>query len=418
MLKLIPNGEEAREECGLDEIARQGARRMIAEALELEVEQYILASRELRDELGHALVVKNGHARSRKLLLGCGEVEIKAPRVHDRREGHRFSSLILPPYMRKSPKISEVLPILYLKGLSTGDFSEALESLVGSDAKGLSANSIVRLKSKWLEEYRQWKKRSLKDSKYAYIWADGVNVSLRLGDDSKLCLLVIIGARADGVKELLAVEDGYRESKESWASLLRDLKKRGMSAPLLAVGDGALGFWAAIREVWPETGEQRCFVHKIANVLDKLPKRLQPKAKEALHEIMSAPTRDLAFTEMESFRREYEAKYPKASECLLKDAEALTAFYDFPANHWVHLRTTNPIESAFATVKLRTKKTKGAGSRDTALTMAFKLLASAEKRWRALNGRDLVQRVIAGAVFKDGIEQVQEVDVEEERVVA
>lgn len=409
MLKLTTNTDNLPQEIEspLDELAREGARKMIAKALELEVAEYMDKYRHLRDELGHALVTRNGKARERSLVLGCGTVQITAPRVRDRREGHRFTSSILPPYMRRSPKVSEVLPLLYLKGLSTGDFTEALRTLLGEDAKGLSATTITRLKAKWHDEYHIFRRRDLSGQSYAYIWADGVNVAVRLGDDPKICLLIVIGVRSDGTKELLAVEDGYRESTESWASVLRSLKRRGMEEPILSIADGNLGFWAAARSIWPDTREQRCWVHKIANVLDKLPKRLQGRAKSALHEIMQAPTRDLSLLEMDKFKTEYEAKYPKAVECLIKDTKTLVTFFDFPAEHWIHLRTTNPIESAFATVKLRTKVTKGAGSRDAALTMAYKLLDSAQMRWRRLRASHLVVKVIEGVVFKDGVEQTQ-----------
>lgn len=416
MLKLTTTENDLPEENGsyLDELARQGARKMIATAIEMEVADYIAAHRDLRDENGRALVVRNGRAKDRKLLIGCGTIDIAAPRVNDRRSGIRFTSSILPPYMRKSPAITEVLPILYLKGLSTGDFSEALESLLGKEAKGLSATTITRLKAKWYDEYSMWRRRNLSNNKYAYIFADGVSVSVRLGDDPRICLLVVIGVTESGVKELLAIEDGFRESKESWASVLRDLKRRGMNEPIVSIGDGALGLWAAIRGVWPSTKEQRCWVHKIANVLDKLPRRLQAKAKESLHEIMKADSYNMAIKEMDRFRDDYMAKYPKAVECLLKDKESLLTFYDFPAQHWLHLRTTNPIESTFSTVKARTKITKGAGSRTAALSMAFKLLESAEKRWRKINGACLVSKVMEGVIFKDGIEQARE----KEKVVA
>lgn len=410
MLKLTTTQNDLPDENGsyLDELAREGARRMIATAIEMEVADYVLTHSHLRDEQGHALVVRNGRARERKLLLGCGTIDIAAPRVNDRRAGIRFTSSILPPYMRRSPAVSEVLPILYLKGLSTGDFSEALEALLGKDAKGLSAGTITRLKGKWHDEYRMWRRRDLSKSRYAYVWADGVNVAVRLGDDPRLCLLVVIGVRQDGLKELLAVEDGFRESKDSWASVLRDLKRRGMNDPLLAVADGALGFWAAAADIWPTVKEQRCWVHKIANVLDKLPKRLQARAKAALHEIMEAESKSSAAKEIEQFKADYQAKHPKAVACLIKDTESLLTFFDFPAEHWLHLRTTNPIESSFATVKARTKITKGAGSREAALSMAFKLLESAEKRWRKINGAHLVPRVMEGVIFKDGTEQPRE----------
>jgi transposase-like protein len=374
---------------------------MIAEALQLEVEEYVDKLRRLRDEQGHALVVRNGRARERTVHLGAGSIKIKAPRVDDRRPGVRFSSRILPSYMRRSPRLEEALPVLYLRGLSTGDFSEALPILLGPEAAGLSASTINRLLKIWQEEYKAWRKRSLLGKDYVYIWADGIYFQIRLEEDRLACL-VIIGVLADGTKEVIALEDGYRESAESWASLLRDLRKRGMRAPVLAVGDGALGFWAALRETYPETRKQRCWVHKIANVLDKLPKRLQPRAKGMLHEIMYAPDRKSAQEAMHDFDQEFDAKYPKAVECLQKDEAQLLTFFDFPAHHWQHLRTTNPIESPFATVKGRMRKTKGAGSRVACLAMAFKLALAAQEHWRKVNAPHLVALVRAGVQFKDG----------------
>jgi putative transposase len=385
----------------LDELAREGARRMILAALELEVEQYLQALCHLRDEQGHAIAVRNGKARQRTVHLGAGTVKLHVPRVNDRRPDHRFSSEILPPYMRRSPRLEEALPVLYLRGLSTGDFSEALEALIGPEAAGFSATTITRLLKVWQEEYQAWHKRSLEGKDYAYIWADGVYFNVRLEQDRLACL-VIIGVLPDGRKEVIAIEDGYRESTESWASLLRDLKRRGMPAPVLAVGDGALGFWAALREVYPETQEQRCWKHKIANVVDKLPKRLQPRAKDMLREIMRAPDRESALEDMARFSEEFSARYPKAVETLTKDQDQLLTFFDFPAEHWIHLRTTNPVESPFATVKARTKVTKGAGSRKAGLAMAFKLLLAAERHWRRVNAPHLVALVRAGVKFPNG----------------
>lgn len=385
----------------LDELAREGARRMIAEALQLEVEEEINRMRHLRDEQGHALVVRNGAARARTIQLGVGPIQVKAPRVHDRRPGERFTSRILPPYMRRSRRLEEALPVLYLRGLSTGDFAEALPVLLGPEAAGLSASSINRLTKVWQEDYLIWRKRSLSAEDYVYVWADGVYFQVRLGEDRVACL-VIIGVLADGRKQVIAIEDGYRESKESWASLLRDLRERGLCAPVLAVGDGALGFWAALAEVYPETREQRCWVHKIGNVLDKLPKRLQARAKGMLHEMMYAPDRASAQAAAHGFEREFVARYPKAVECLLKDTETLLSFLDYPAEHWCHLRTTNPIESPFATVKGRMRKTKGAGSRAAGLAMAFKLALAAQEHWRKVNAPHLVALVRAGVTFRDG----------------
>jgi putative transposase len=386
----------------LDDLAREGARRMLAAALELEVEQYVQSVRHLRDEEGHAQVVRNGKSHhERTVHLAGGSIKIRSPRVHDRRPEQRFASRILPPYMRRSPRLTEVLPVLYLRGLSTGDFSEVLEVLLGPEAAGFSATTITRLLRVWQEEYQIWRRRSLAKKEYVYIWADGVYFNIRLEEDRLACLAVI-GALPDGRKEVIALEDGYRESTESWSSVLRDLKRRGMSAPVLAVGDGNLGLWAALRQVYPETGEQRCWKHKVANVLDKLPKRLQAKAKELLHEVMYAPDRESAVQDITLFSEEYGARYPKAVQTLTKDQERLLTFFDFPAEHWVHLRTTNPIESPFATVKARTRTTKGAGSRKAGLAMAFKLLLACEKHWRKLNAPHLVALVKAGVQFPDG----------------
>jgi transposase-like protein len=390
----------------LDTLAREGARRMIAAALEVEVEAYIERFRGERGENGRAAVVRNGRAKPRSLTLGSGTVTLQAPRVNDKRvvdgERQKFTSTILPPYLRRSKNVSEVLPLLYLRGLSTGDFREALPTLLGENASGLSPSAITRLVSVWAEEQTAWKKRSLADRDYVYVWADGVHFNVRL-EEERVAVLVVMGARLDGTKEVIAVDDGFRESKESWLSVLRDLRDRGMQAPVLAVGDGALGFWGALREVFPTTLEQRCWVHKIANVLDKVPKAMQPKVKASLHEIMNAPTRKAAKKAIESFAADFGAKYPKASECLTKDEETLLTHFDFPAEHWRHIRTTNPIESTFATVRLRTRVTKGPGSRSAGLAMVFKLLLAAEKTWRKLNGHELVPLVRAGVKFVDGV---------------
>jgi putative transposase len=395
--------EEAR---SLDDLAREGARRMLQRALAEEVAAYIERHQNEFDERGHRLVVRNGKARTRNVTCGAGTFEITAPRVNDRREDEdgerqRFSSAILPPYMRRSPKVAEVLPVLYLRGLSTGDFRPALRSLLGEDAAGLSATNISRLTSEWEDEYRQFQQRRFDDRDYVYVWADGVHFNIRLEDD-RLCTLVLLGARQDGTKELLTVVDGYRESTESWQSVLRDLKRRGMQAPVLAIGDGALGFWSALREVWPETEEQLDWCHKMANVLDKLPKRLQPKARRALREILYASTISDAQESFDAFVDEFSPKYEKAVACLVKDRERLLSFFEFPAEHWKHLRTTNPIESAFATVRLRQRVTKGAGNRTKGLMMAFKLLAMAQQRWRKLDGAYLLPLVRARVEFEDG----------------
>jgi len=409
------SGQIAQVTQSLDELAREGARRMILAALELEVEQYIEKLRHLRDENGHALAVRNGKADPRTVSLGAGSIELQAPRVNDRRPEHRFTSAILPPYMRRSPRLNEALPVLYLRGLSTGDFEEAIPVLLGADAAGFSPATITRLSRVWQEEYKGWRKRPLTGKEYVYVWADGVYFNIRLGEDKQLACLVLVGVLPDGSKEVIALEDGYRESTESWLSLLRDLEQRGMPAPKVATGDGALGFWAALRQVYPGTEEQRCWVHtpalaggarENANILDKLPKRVQPRAKDKLHEIMYAPDRQSALEDIESFCQEFEAKYPKAVECLTKDQDELLTFFDFPAEHWIHLRTTNPIESSFSTVKARTKKTKGAGSRSAGLAMAFKLLLAAQKRWRKITAPHLVALVQAGVRFPDGQRQL------------
>jgi transposase-like protein len=397
--------QESESRSSLDELAREGARKMIEAALLAEVEDYVARHREARDEVGHALVVRNGKARERPFTVGSGTVKIVAPRVNDQRvvngERMKFTSKILPPYLRRSQQVSELLPLLYLRGLSTGDFREALPVLLGEDAAGLSPSAISRLTAVWQEEHRSWSHRSLTDRDYVYIWVDGVHFNVRL-EDERLACLVVIGARPDGTKEVIALEDGYRESEESWKSLLRNLKKRGMKAPEVAVGDGALGFWAALREVWPATREQRCWVHVIANVLDKLSKGLQPKAKALLHEAMNAPGRKECAASIREFESEFGAKYPKAVASLTTNADKLQTHFDFPAEHWLHLRTTNPIESTFATVKLRQRGTKGAGSRAAGLAMAFKLLLAAERSWRKLNGASLLPLVRAGVVFRDG----------------
>ena len=393
----------------LDELAREGARRMIAVALEAEVADYVERFVEERDEDGKRLVVRNGRARERRVTVGSGTVAVRAPRVNDKRVDaqtgarQRFGSKILPAYARRSPKVNDVLPVLDLRGLSTGDVRPALVQLLGEDAAGLSPSTISRLCSEWEAEHARFRARELRFHQYAYWFVDGVHVSVRLGEDDRLCLLVVIGVREDGTKELLAVEDGYRESTESWAGVMRDLKARGANEPKLVIGDGVLGTWAALRDVFPGARRQACWVHAIARVLDTIPKRLQPRAKRLLHEIMEAPTRADDAVALERFRDEFDAKYPKALATLDRDWKHLTAFYDFPAEHWRHLRTSNAIESSFATVKLRTRVTKGAGSKKAALAMACKLLDAAQERWRRFNGHELVTDVLAGAKFKDGI---------------
>jgi transposase-like protein len=386
----------------LTEILREGAQRMLSTAIEAEVAQWISSHAHLTDEQGRRQVVRNGRLPQRSITTGVGQVEIEQPRVHDRRplaEREKFSSQLLPPYLRKTKSLEELIPWLYLKGVSTGGFGEALQSLLGAECPGLSASTITRLKGVWEAEYGDWKGRSLEGREYVYVWADGVHFNIRLGEDGKCCILVLMGVTPAGKKELIALHDGFRESEQSWKELVVD--------PKLATGDGALGFWKALPQVFPKTREQRCWVHKTANVLDKLPKRLQPGAKEKIHQIYLADTRQHAGEAFDLFLKTYEAKYPKAADCLRKDRDALLAFYDFPAEHWVHLRTTNPIESTFATVRLRTKRTKGSGSRTACLTMVFKLMQSAEKKWRAFNGSDILPDVIQGTAFIDGIKQEQ-----------
>lgn len=392
----------------MTEILRAGAQKMLADMIQQEVEDWLSRRAHLRDEQGRRQVVRNGYLPERKITTGVGPVEVQQPRVRDRRpadQAEPFTSKILPPYLRKTKSIEELIPWLYLKGISTGDFSEALKALVGPDCPGLSATTVTRTKSVWEKEFQEWNQRSLEGKQYVYVWADGVHFNIRLEEDRQ-CILVLMGATADGKKELIAVVDGFRESEQSWLGLLLDVKARGLVIePKLAIGDGALGFWKALRQVYPSTREQRCWVHKTANVLDKLPKRLQPEAKQKLHDIWMADTRAHANEAFDLFLKTYEAKYPKAVECLKKDREVLLAFYDFPAEHWIHLRTTNPIESTFATVRLRTKRTKGSGSRMACLTMVYKLMQSASKKWRLLNGSQaLLVEVLRGTIFIDGIQ--------------
>jgi transposase-like protein len=390
----------------LDEICRRGAERMLASALEAEADDYIQRHREHRDDRGRALVVRNGHARSRKVTGGAGAIEVAAPRVDDGRidpaSGNRlrFRSSILPPYARRSPKVTEVLPLLYLHGLSTKDFVPALEEFFGTKA-GLSASVITRLSASWSSEREAFMARDLSAADYVYVWVDGVHFSVRLGQDDRLCCLVMVGVRTDGTKELIALADGYRESAESWAELLRDCRRRGMRAPALAVGDGALGFWAACRDVFPETAHQRDWVHKVANVLDALPSSVQAQARRALREIWDAEDKSHAERALGAFVADF-SKWPKATAKVSKDAGALLAFYDLPAEHWIHLRTSNPIESTFASVRARTDVTKGPGSREAGLAMVFKLIEVQEGRWRKVNAPHLVALARAGAKFVNG----------------
>jgi putative transposase len=402
----------------LSEILRDGAQRLLGQAIAAEVEDWTARHAQVKDEQGRQQVVKNGHHPPRTLVTGVGPVTVTQPRVLDRRivgqNAHgqdvdtagqpvtRFSSSILPPYLRKTKALEELIPWLYLKGVSTGDFAEALQALVGPQAAGLSATTITRLLTAWQAEHQAWSRRSLADRQYVYLWADGIHFNIRLEEDRQ-CILVLMGATTEGKKELLAVVDGHRESEQSWFALLLDCKQRGLTIdPKLATADGALGFWKALPQVWPTTREQRCWVHKTANVLDKMAKSVQPGAKEKLHDIWMAPTRVEAETAFDRFVETYEPKYPHAVECLQKDRDVLLTFYDFPAEHWIHLRTTNPIESTFATVRLRHRRTKGNGSRVACLAMVFKLCESAARHWRLLNGAKWLPEVIAGVRFIDG----------------
>jgi putative transposase len=392
----------------LTPLLREGAQRMLAQAIDAEVADYIERHAHERDAAGHRQVVRNGYKDEREIQTGIGPITVRQPRVNDKRvdengQRRQFTSAILPPYLRKTRSIEELIPWLYLKGISTGDFSEALAALLGPEAPGLSASTVVRLKQVWQDEYEAWSKRSLAGKRYVYLWVDGIHFNVRLEEDRQ-CILVVMGATPEGKKELLAVQDGLRESEISWRELLLDLKARGLAeAPKLAVGDGALGFWAALRKVFGETREQRCWVHKTANVLNELPKGKQGKAKKMLHDIWMAGTKADAERAFDLFIETYEAKYPRATACLSKDRDVLLTFYDFPAEHWMHIRTTNPIESTFATVRLRTHRTKGCGSRIASLTMVFKLAQSAEQTWRALNGSVLLEDVIRGVQFVDGL---------------
>ena len=408
MLRVVTD-EPTREHSSsmLDEIVRDGARRMLAAALEAEVDAYVETTADERDERGRRLVVRNGHAEPRTITTGAGRIEIEAPRVNDRRVDEetgdrcRFRSSIVPPWSRKSPKVAEVLPLMYLHGMSTGDFVPALEEFFGS-AAGLSSSVITRLTRQWQAERDAFMRRDLSGVDYVYVWVDGIHFNIRL-EEERLCTLVVVGVRVDGTKELVALSDGYRESTDSWADLLRDLRSRGMRAPVVAVGDGALGFWAALRDVFPDTKTQRCWVHKVANVLAALPKSAHPTARRMLTEIRDAEDRDHAVRAAHAFAQEFGGKWPKAVAKIVDDLDALLVFYDFPAEHWIHLKTTNPIESTFSTVRLRTRVTKGAGSRAAGLAMAFKLIESAQQRWRAVNGPHLVALVRAGARFEKGV---------------
>ena len=395
----------------LTEVLREGAQKLIAEAVQAELEELLEQYEGQQDGQGRQRLVRNGYLPKREVQTGIGGIAVRIPRVRDRGSGQeseeiiRFRSSLVPPYLRRSKSLEELLPLLYLKGISTGDFTDALSALLGPNAPGLSAKTISRLKQQWVQDYEQWGKRDLSKKRYVYVWADGLYCNVRF-EDARLCLLVLIGARADGKKELIAVEDGYRESEQSWWELLRDLHSRGLTMePKLATGDGALGFWKALAKMYGNTRQQRCWVHKTGNVLNRLPKVVQPRAKQALHQIWMAETRQSAYRAFDEFIATYQLKFPKATACLAKNREELLAFYDFPAEHWPHLRTTNPIESTFATVKLRTAKTRGCLSRQTMLTMVFKLCRSAEKRWRRLQGYRRLGEVIENVKFIDGVRE-------------
>lgn len=388
---------------GLEEILREGARKLLQQAIENEVKEHLELYKGQRDENNRRAVKRNGYLPERQIQTGLGSIAIEQPRIR----GCAFSSAILPKYMRRTPSIEALVPTLYLKGISTGNMQEALEAILGKGATGLSATNVVRLKEIWEKEYDEWNKRDLSLKRYVYIWADGIYFNIRLSEE-RPCLLVLLGATLEGTKELIAIHDGIRESTISWREVLQDLKRRGLSqSPLLGIGDGALGFWAALEEEFPACRHQRCWVHKTANVLDKMAKSVQGYAKKLIHEMYMAPTKEKGLKAFESFIALYEAKYPKACNCLRKDRERLFTFYDFPAMHWQHIRTTNPIESTFATVRHRSTQTKGCGSRQATLSMVYKLGASAEKHWRKLRGHQLIEKVIQGIKFKDG-EEVKE----------
>jgi putative transposase len=406
--KVISLGERAQDEEKpfLEQLLQEGARKLLETAIENEVIEYIQFHKDRQSEDGQRLVVRNGHLPEREISSGVGPIKVRQPRVRHR-DGGRFSSQILPKYMRRTPSVDALIPALYLKGISTGDFTEALSAILGEKASGLSATNVVRLKAGWEEDYKAWRQRDLSTKRYVYWWADGIYFNVRL-DEERSCVLVLIGALEDGTKELLAVVDGYRESTQSWRELLQQLKRQGLAvAPKLAVGDGSLGFWIALQEEYGQVAQQRCWVHKTANILDKMPKSVQGRAKQLIHEMYLSPTRKAALAAYDQFITSYQAKYPKATECLEKDKEWLFTFYDFPARHWSHLRTTNPIESTFATVRLRTQRTKGCGSRIATLTMVFKLGVEAQKHWRRLNGSELIPKVVTGVQFVDG-EELQE----------
>jgi len=388
----------------LEEVLLEGARKMLESAIHAEVEEYLEGNKLRLDGNGHRLAVRNGYHPERTITTGLGHVRVKQPRVDDRNlkgEAEGFSSSILPKYMRRVPSIDNLIPALYLRGLSSNDFPQALAAILGKNSKNLSPNTIMRLKEKWYKEFGEWEKRDLSKKEYVYLWADGIYFNVRLEDESS-CILVIIGADREGNKELLAIIDGYRESKDTWRELLLGLKYRNLTAPCLAIADGATGFWSALREVYPTTREQRCWVHKAKNILDKLPKSQQGKAKSHIKNMSTASTKEQAISAYNLFIKAYQEKYYHAVDCLEKDKESLFTFYDFPASHWIHIRTTNPIESTFATVRLRTNRTRGCCSRKTTLTMVYKLSKEAQKRWRKLKGHNIIPLVLEGVTFVDG----------------
>ena len=407
-IKRIPQNDPAKnvlKDMSLDEILKEGARKLLQAAIESEIDEHLEKYKSVKDSQGKQLITRNGHMPEREIQTGVGSVKVRRPRVDDRALSgeERFSSIILPPYIRRAPTIDSLIPLLYLKGISTNDFPTALSAILGPEAKGLSSSTVVRLKRIWEEDYERWSSRSLENKQYVYFWVDGIHFTVRL-DDERSCILVIIGADIEGNKELIAVSDGYRESKIAWKELLLDLRRRDLSIdPKLVIGDGALGFWAASREVYGEdTREQRCWVHKTANILDKMPKSIQSKAKSMIHEMYMAETKKGALKAYDHFVNSFEDKYPRAVECLQKDKEQLFTFYDFPAVHWQHIRTTNPIESTFSTIRLRTKKTRGCGSRLATLTMVFKLAEEAQKGWKKLRGYKMIPHVMNGEKFIDG----------------
>ncbi len=406
-LKTVAKPEETLKD-PLTELLRNGARDLIRQAVESELISLLSEHKNLKLLDGRQALVRNGYLPERTIQTGIGDVSIQVPKIRDRSgSGIHFTSQLLPPYLKRTKSIDELIPWLYLKGISTGDYTEALCALLGESARGLSANTISRLKNDWIYEHERWQRQDLSLKKYVYFWGDGIYSHVRM--DDRLCLLVIIGVTVHGTKELVAVESGYRESSASWEEVLTNLRQRGLeSGPKLAVGDGALGFWNALSKVYPDTVHQRCWVHKTANILNKLPKSMQPKVKESLQEIWMASTRNDAYKAFDKAIELYSSKYPKAMECLFKDKEEMLAFYDFPAEHWTHIRTTNPIESAFATVRLRTKKSKNCGSRKTTLAMVFKLMQSAEKKWRKLKGFNLLKLVVNNVKFKDGVQVTEQ----------